>query len=225
MIQLLHVKYHQFIELWKKEGLLPACKFSIYRHEEAVPVEKDLSTLDVLKQPEGASDFKLIELHEHNFYSSTLEYPLKSRKEKVFMNIQNGYRTYVLIKNNQVVADIWYVTDSVAYASPIRKYLLWFGIKLNPEEVYLFDMHLLPDERGKGIAAFFMGSVLQRLKDKGIKKVYGYFNAKNIPAMWVHRLLKFQELPRVDLSKLLWFEFAKAKPRNKPSLQKDPEFH
>jgi len=217
MIKMLHVKYHQFIELWKKEGLLTACKFSIYRHEEAVPVEKDLATLCTLKQPEGVGDFKLIELDEQNFNSTNIEYLTKSRKEKLFININNGYRRYVLTKNNQAVADIWYVTDSAAYASPIRKYLLWFRIKLNPDEVYLFDMYLLPDERGKGMAAFFMSSVLQRLKEKGVKKVYGYFNANNIPAMWVHRLLKFQELPRVDLSKFLWFEFAKAKSRNKPS--------
>jgi len=217
MIKMLHVKFHQFIELWKKEGLLHACKFSIYRHEEAVPVEKDLSTLGILKQPEEADNYNLIELHEQNFNSSDIEYLTKSRKEKLFINIKNGYRTYVLIKNNQVVADIWYVTDTAAYASPIRKYLKWFGITLNPEEVYLFDMYLLPEERGKGMAAFFMGSVLQRLKEKGVKKVYGYFNVKNIPAMWVHRLLKFQELPRSNLSKLLWFEFAKTKSGNEPS--------
>lgn len=217
MFKLLKGKYCQFIELWKKEGLIPACKFTIYRHEEAVPVEKDLSTLDALKPPEGVGDFKLIELTEQNYCSGNFEYPLRSRKEKVFINIKNGYRAYVLIKDNQVVADIWYATCFTAYSSPIRKYLIWFGIDLNQDEVYLFDMYLFPDERGKGMAAFFMGSVLLRLKEKGIKKVYGYFNAKNIPAMWVHRLLKYRELPRLKISKLLWFEFAKANIQNKHS--------
>ena len=217
MIRLLKGKYYQFIELWKKEGLLPACKFSIYRNEEAVPVEKDLSTLDALKQLEGVGDFKLMELNKQNYCLDDLKYPLQSRKEKVFVNIENGYSAYVLTKNNQVVADIWYVTGSAAYASPIRKYLIWFGINLNKDEAYLFDMHLLPDERRRGMAAFFMGSVLQNLKEKGVRKVYGYFDAKNIPAMWVHRLMKYRELPRLKISKLLWFEFAKANFQNKHS--------
>lgn len=218
MVKLLKEKLYQFIELWKKEGLLPASKFAIYRYEEAVPVEKELSTLDVLKQPEGVGDFNLIEVNEQNYCSGNFEYPLQSRKEKVFVNIENGYKTYVLIKNNQVVADVWYATNTAAYSNPIRNYLIWFGIDLKPDEVYLFDMYLSPDERGKGMAAFFMGSVLQSLKEKGIKKVYGYYDAKNIPAMWVHRLLKYHELPRLKISKLLWFEFAKANIQNKPSL-------
>lgn len=136
------------------------------------------------------------------------EYPVQSRKEKVPVNIRNGYRCYAMIKNNEVIADIWYVNGSASSSTPIQKYLDRFGIELDSSQAYLFDMCMAPDERGKGMAAFCMGSVLNAVKGRGIVKVYGYFDARNISALWVHRLLKYRELRRVTLRKILLFETA-----------------
>lgn len=214
MIRQIKMRYYQFIENWEKDGLLEVCKFSIYRYDEAVPVEMDHSTLGEIKYPEGSSNFELLELNKDNFHSRNLEYLVRSRKEKAIINIEKGYCAFALVKDNQVIADIWCATRSVASTSPIKKYLKWFGIELGPEDCYMFDMHFFPGERGKGMSTFFLRSVLERLKENGIKKSYAYFDAKNIPAVWLHRLLGYKELPRCIIRKFFVYETARAKHHN-----------
>ncbi|HTP67170.1 MAG TPA: hypothetical protein VMJ66_17395 [Geobacteraceae bacterium] len=211
MIRLLRIKYYQFTEQWQKDGFFPACKYSLYRCEEAVPVEKDLSTLDALKPPPDSDDCSLAELDGQSSCSVPFHYLLRSRKEKTVLNFQKGYCTFVLVKNNQAIADVWCTAGTTKPGGTTHPDLKRFAITLNPGECYLFDMFLSLTDRRKGMATFFVNSVLHALKNKGFKKVYGYFDAKNIPALWVHRLLGYKEMPRYVIKKVLLFETVKAK--------------
>jgi hypothetical protein len=46
------------------------------------------------------------------------------------------------------------------------------------------------------------------LRKKGFKKAYGYFYLKNIPALWMHRTLRWRELKHVRVTR--FFIFRKA---------------
>lgn len=209
MIRWFIVRLNQFLELYKREGLLFAIKFSIYANDEAVPVEKDLSELKPVKKTLENAHIRLIEMTENDLKKKEFEYPLKSRYEKAVRNIKKGFKTFAIVKNNHIMGDIWYVTKSSSKLKIVHPDLKLLGITLGSDEVYLFDMYVTPDERGKAIATSFMGSVLHTLKNRGFNKAYGFFVANNIPALWVHRLLGYKELQRISVKRYLFIQTSK----------------
>ncbi|HJV66429.1 MAG TPA: GNAT family N-acetyltransferase [Geomonas sp.] len=211
MIRVLRMRYFQFIEEWQASGFLTAVKFAIYRCEEAIPVEKELASLKELKPPTDDAELKLAELTREN-PPVGLAYPLKSRREKAFVNLGKGYRSFALVRQGVVIGDVWYVTRDTADATNIDRYLRWFGIDLGPHEVYMFDMYVFPDARGKALATYFLSSVLHTLRDNGFTRAFGYFDAHNFPALWVHRLLGYRERPRVMVRKVFVHESASSLP-------------
>ncbi|HJV33442.1 GNAT family N-acetyltransferase [Geomonas sp.] len=215
MIGAVKMRYYQFREQWQSSGFLSAVKFAVYRCEEAVPVEKRLDLLKPLQPPPDADELELVELSREN--PPTAHYPLQSRREKAFVNLAKGYRAFALVRNGTVIADLWYVTSERPAGSGIERYLQWFDIQLGRDEAYMFDMHVFPDARGKALATFFLASVLHAMRESGFGKVYGYFDAHNFPALWVHRLLGYQERPRVLVRKLFVHESARSIPERAAS--------
>ena len=63
--------------------------------------------------------------------------------------------------------------------------------------------------RGKNLAVPLQRNLHITLKSEGYKKLYGYFWNDNIPAMWMHRMLKFKELPRRRVSRIFIIKWAK----------------
>jgi GNAT superfamily N-acetyltransferase len=84
--------------------------------------------------------------------------------------------------------------------------LQWLGINLEKNQVYSFDLFLDPQKRGDNAAAYLQSSFLEHLKEKGIRKVYGYFWSDNIPALWVHRQLKYRELNSVTVNRFFFIK-------------------
>jgi GNAT superfamily N-acetyltransferase len=207
MIRSIKMRYFQFLEQSHKSGLASALKFCVYRCEEAVPVEKDLTALKPLPPPPDGETLELREFTDQ-IPAAGIDYPLKSRGEKAVINLARGYRYFVLVRDGVAIADLWYVTKESATADGIRKYLRWFGIELGEKEAYMFDLQVSPDARGKAHATYFLASVLHRMQEKGFSRVYGYFDAHNIPALWVHRLLGYKERPRLLVKKLFVYERA-----------------
>jgi GNAT superfamily N-acetyltransferase len=88
------------------------------------------------------------------------------------------------------------------------------GIACGNRDAYAFDMQIAPEFRGKNLAAPLQRALQSTLKAEGIVKVYGYYWDDNLPALWMHRILKFRELPKRRVSRFLWFTKAEAAPRN-----------
>jgi GNAT superfamily N-acetyltransferase len=203
----LRLRYLQFRERARERGFLGTCWFALYRSQEAVPVEKDLSTLKpVPRTPPSA--LQLLELGPETFGSHRLEYPIASRRARVDRYLRRGYRTVVMADGGKVIADLWYVSRRSARTASIHPHLRWFGIHLGSDDVYMFDMHVDAAARGGGLATYFMSRALHHLRDLGSCTAFGYFDAHYTPALWVHRQLGFRELPRVTIRKCLWFESA-----------------
>ena len=210
MLNRLRTRYNQFVEHQKEHGLLSACKIVVYKYEEAVPVEKDLSLLKPLQKIKG-DEFRIQEVTEATFARLGLPYTYGSRRERAPGYFRNGYQSFVLIKNHRVVGDIWYVTAATAKRKPEHPHLRWFDIELGKDQVYMFDMFVDPRERGSAVTTFFLHSVLHLWKDRGYSKAYGYFVADYVPALWVHRLLGYQERPHHIVRRYLMFDTVRKK--------------
>ncbi len=210
MSSLPRLKYLQFTEHCREKGFLSACKFTLYKCEEAVPVEKDLSTLRPVKLPAGAVP-ELVDLGPENFRERALNYPLGSRRERAERNFRLGYRSFAMVREGRVVGDLWYVTRATAKTGRIHPHLQWFGIELGPNDTYMFDMQLYSADRGNALSTWFLGSVLHAMRSRGHAKAFGYFDARNIPALWVHRLIGYRELSHHIVRRVFLYETARAK--------------
>jgi len=206
----LHMRFMQFLEKRKQDGTFEACLSSIYRREEAVPVELDLGNLRRAKEPKGILP-EIRDLGPDNLRQQGLEFPLRSRRVRMQLFFDRGYRSVVMVRDGVVIGDIWYQTRETAGQSPLHPHLRWFGIELGSHEVYMFDLHVLSENRGSALATWFMTRALERFRDQGFTKAYGYFAVGNLPALWMHRLIGFKEKAHVVLHRFLIFETARSK--------------
>lgn len=210
MITFLRHKYFQFIERWQQEGFLVACWFYLYKCDEEVPVARDLATLRPAKEPAGILPV-ILDLGPDNFDSHELHYPLRSHQEEVKRYLLRGYRAFVMVRDGVVIGNLWYVTRTTSRLTRLHPHLQWYGIDLGPHEVYMFDMYVDPKERGNSLTTWFMTSALLNLRNYGYDKAYGSFNAHNLPALWVHRLIGYEEKSHVMVRRFLIYKTAHAK--------------
>jgi hypothetical protein len=209
------MKYLQFLEKCQQDGFIAACWFSVFRREEAVLVERDLSSLRQVKDPVGVLP-AIVELGPDNDQSYELNYPLRSRQIRKELNFNRGYHSFAMVRGGVVIGDIWYVTHATSSRIPLHSHLQWFGIDLGVREVYTFDMHVLVEERGNSLTTWFMTNVLSRLHEMGYDKDYGYFAAGNKPSIWLHRLIGYKEMAHVVLYRFLFFETTRALRKSSP---------
>ncbi len=196
----LRIKYLQFIEQCRKDNFFAACGSalgkSLYKSVEFVPAEKDLESLLDIPSP-GDDAFEFVEVGPENF--SALAFPKVSRYEYAKNYFRKGYRMIAMVHDGIVVGDIWYVDRKMARQRTIHSDLVSFKVELRDDEVYLFDMYLNAGTRGGGQATYFHGSVLKSMRERGFRKAYGSYEIGNIPAMWMHRLIGYRELPHLEL--------------------------
>ncbi len=191
----MRIKYLQFIEQCRKDDFFAACGRalgkSLYKSAEFVPAEKELETLRDIPATEGEA-FEFVEVGPENF--ATLGFPRVSRYEYAKNYFRKGYRMIALVRDGDVVGDVWYVDRKMARHRTIHSDLVLYKIGLRDDEVYLFDMYLDDGERGGGLATYFLSCVLKRMREQGFRKAYGSYEVGNIPAMWMHRLIGYREL-------------------------------
>jgi hypothetical protein len=132
----------------------------------------------------------------------------KSSQQKVPGYLKNGYKAFAIIRDGDVVGNVWYVTKGNSRLDYVHPRLKWFGINLAVDEVFLFDLFVVPDERVKSTTTYFFVKALELLRDKGFNKAYGDYVADNIPAMWLHRTLGYRERPGIVLKRYFLFESA-----------------
>jgi GNAT superfamily N-acetyltransferase len=211
MIRLLRIKFYQFLEHRRDHGFFAALSLSLYKREAAIPVKKELAGLKRPAQLPDALGLELLEIRAEQEPQRTLTHVLKSRDEKIPVFLAQGYQAFCLVKNNRIVGDVWYVTRQSAKRADIHPHLAWFGIEFGPDDVYMFDMYVTPECRGAGLATGFMNSAMSLLHKRGCRRAYGYYAAHNTSALWIHRLLGWEELPACILTRYLLFETARPK--------------
>lgn len=216
----LRTRYFQFLEHAEKEGFSSAVKRTIYKSEVIMPVEKVLGELKKVKCSFDESLYRIVELSRENSASFPFTYAHKSRRQRVDEYLANGFSAFAIVRDYEVVGDVWFASADKARLDYVHPRLKWFGINLARDEVFLFDLFVVPDERGKSITTYFFSRALETLRDRGYTKAYGDYVANNLPAMWLHRTLGYRERPGVVLKRYLLFESAAAlAPREADTLE------
>jgi hypothetical protein len=123
-------------------------------------------------------------------------------------NLRKGWRGFALIEGATVVGDIW--CDAVPGPGNIVAHpdLQLLAISCKEKEVYAFDMLIAPQYRGKNFAGPLQRFLHFSLKKDGFRKVYGFYWDDNLPALWMHRILKFKELPKRQMSRFFGYQKA-----------------
>lgn len=190
------MRLKQIVELSELNGLKSLLNELFFRERCAIAVEKNISELESFtgKTPH---DVSIVDVNAQMDNSFLRKYTVKHRKFKCEFYLKSGYRAFAIKRADDVVGDIWYATKTNSSKGPIHPDMEWLNLVARSKDVYTFDMFLDPHERGNGMAAYLQYNALLLLKKKGFEKAYGYFMADNIPALWVHRLLKWKEIKKV----------------------------
>jgi len=202
MVRYAIMRLVQFIETSKLDGFRTAIHDWFYINRTAIVVEKDLGALSSIKNNLANLNVELKEISEDIFYSLRTDYALKNRYLKAKQYLGKGYRAFAIIRANKIIGDIWYAIITPSQTHPDLK---WLGIICNNNDIYMFDMYIHPKERGKFLAVSLQYEALQKLREKGFQKAYGFFWLDNVPASWTHRTLKFKEIKKVEMLRFLTF--------------------
>ena len=204
MFRWLEIRICQVVETLKQEGLSSTIQKSIFSEKETVPAQKDLSEVKPMVKALEKDGLELLEISSENYDNLDLKYPVMSRYLKVRYNVEKGFGAYVLVKGRDVVGDVWFASKRDSELSKIHPNPALLNINLGDEDVYLFDLYVPPEGREKSPAVPLLGSALNALREKGYKNAYGFFVADYVPALWVHRMLGYKELPRVTVRNILF---------------------
>jgi GNAT superfamily N-acetyltransferase len=201
------MRFLHVIDFVKDKGCAHLFHEVIYSNREAIVVEKDLISCQPIADTVQTKNIEFAEIKKEFLGTSNkLVFPERNRLFKIKHYLNKGYNGYALLKDNIVIGDIWYY--SPAYSDyPEHPDCKWLGLKCSEEDVYGFDMFLLPTERGKNLAVFLQNRSLMALRDKGSKKVYGYVWADNIPALWAHRMQKWHEIHKIKKNRFFTFKY------------------
>jgi len=177
----------------------------LWNQRVAVPVQMDLTTLspqtDLFKELENSyfAEFKLEKIQTNDWRFVTT-----SRRYKAIRNLKRGFRGFGLIKDAKVIGDIWCIVPT-QIGKPIQHPDLdMLGIQAKENEVYAFDMLIDPDFRGKRLAVPIQRALQMALKADGYSTFYGFYWQDNLPALWMHRMLKLKELPKRRVSRFFF---------------------
>ena len=203
MIQYCRMRYVQIMETMKLSSVGKLLRQVIYLDREAVPVEMDLSDIRPLGDFKLQSDVRLIEIKPDMIRQRTLTYPIESRYLKAGCYLDTGYRGFALVTADAVCGDIWCAVAPNPRDGLIHPDEKWLQIRCQSKEVYAFDMYVDPEKRGSNLAVALQNGALHELKKLGFTKVYGFFWADNIAALWTHRTLRWKELRRVKASRFI----------------------
>jgi hypothetical protein len=208
--------YYQIREALAEGGWRNLIRRRVFWQRTATPVEMDLSTLPAFRGLEG-SDYEFIELTLGDLRAGKWFFTEPSRRFKAPGNLKKGWRGFILIKGSIVVGDIWCITPRKGENSVSHPDIEMLGIRCGERDGYAFDMLIDPAYRGKNLAVPLQRFLQSTLKMEGYERVYGFYWDDNLPALWMHRMLKFKELPKRRLSRFFFLQSAQTLRQSKDS--------
>lgn len=207
---------YQIREALAEGGIRNLIRRRVFWKRTATPAEMDLSTLPAFKALEG-SDYQFIEFTLDDLRTGKWSFMKPSRHLKAPGNLRKGWRGFALVKDATVVGDIWCVTPRAGGHTVSHPDLNILGLRCGEREVYAFDMFIDSAYRGKNLAVPIQRALHSTLKKEGYKKMYGFYWDDNLPALWIHRMLKFTDLPKRKVSRFFFIQTSQSFGRDKNS--------
>jgi GNAT superfamily N-acetyltransferase len=211
MLDYFVLAYYMASEAMASGELLALFKRQISWNRLLTPVEMDLSVSLSDEKGLGNSELRFVELYIDDIRTEKWIFSVRSRGVKAVYKLKRGMRGFALVRDAVVIGDVWcvFARDGKPASHPDLKTL---GLTCGDREVYAFDMLIDQSYRGKNLAVPLQRALQRALKEEGYLKVYGAFYDDNLPALWMHRMLKYKELPKRQVSRFFSFnrsEFAK----------------
>ena len=211
MLESIKVKYLQTVEALAEGGVKNVFRAhpQVYQNRLATPVVMELATSNItLPPPPQNTTFQFIEIKMEDMQAGKWTFAVPSRGIKTLLNLKTGFRSFAVAEATKVIGDIWCFIPpepGKVISHPELSMMKILGITLNKGDVYAFDMVIDPAYRGKNLATPLQRFLQARMKMEGYQNVYGYYWDDNIPALWMHRMLKFKELPKKSISRFFFF--------------------
>ena len=204
MFHKLMIIFSRIREILAEGNLWNLIQKLVFWNKIATPVEMDLTTLAPQTNINQDTGYKFIELTHNDLLGAKWYFPITSRRLKAMQNLKNGWRSFAIVNDSTVVGDVWCITFHGELAHHVHPDLKMLDIRWEEGEAYAFDMLIHPTYRGKNLAAPLHRFLQLTLKNEGYRKVYGYYWNDNLPALWMHRMLKFHELPKRRVSRFFF---------------------
>ena len=189
------MRYFELCESCKSIGIISALKKLIVRERQVILAVKNIETLKPIEK-KSYKKLRFIEIKQENYDYFNLIFPVKSRKYRMQKYLKNGFKAFIVVCGNEVAGDVWYTSGADASNKNLSD-LKWLGIQMTKNEAYMFDMFVNPDKRHHHINDFLVNRSLIELKQKGNKKIYGYYDSDNVAALWFHRMHNYTELKKI----------------------------
>lgn len=119
-------------------------------------------------------------------------------------NVASGFHGFVAWRGDRLVGYYWWVDRDVPAPHPDLRDLE-LGITLEEDDVYGTDFFLLEEFRGAGTAADFLCKIEKSLRDRGYRRLWGYVDCGNRPALWAYRLRGYESMWVLERERWLWF--------------------
>lgn len=214
MLISLKVKWNQFLEVARekspREALGRVLSSFVQLNRVVVPVYMELSVPKKAPKQVDSEGLDIIMVERGNVESVACLHKVASRRLKCALNTGRGYYAYAVVSNGEIIGDIWCATPRDIECNPVHPDLNFLGITCGENEAYMFDMYVVPDSRGKVVAGYLLANALRDLKEKGLSRVYGFYEKDNLPALWIHRLFGYTELGKRKVYRLLVYNKSEA---------------
>jgi GNAT superfamily N-acetyltransferase len=211
MFESIKVIVHQVTEALAEGGVRNVFRSRVFWNRLATPVAMDLlaSNFPLMGNLRGI-DFQFTEITMEDLRAGKWLFAVPSRGLKAFRNLKKGFRSFAVTKDSIVVGDVWCIAPRKDRKRISHIDLKMLGIICGEMDAYAFDMFIATAYRGKNLAVPLQRSLQSTLKMEGCQRVYGYYWNDNLPALWMHRMLKFKELPKRSVSRFFFLYRSKA---------------
>jgi GNAT superfamily N-acetyltransferase len=181
------------------DGVSKTLKDLLYFNREIILVEKDLVAWEP-KDFDQSFEYIIVDRDNSRMIEKRFNLPL------FYHYTQNNCNSVIAVKDNKCLGFIRWTEDK--NFQDLQK----FGIKLEPDQAYMFDFFIFPEYRGSSAGKDISHYAILNLKNKGISKYFGYFFSDNFPALWWHRTVcKTTEYKKIKVHKLIAVEFLDGK--------------
>lgn len=204
----------KYLKYLKLDFIFYYLRARIYINKIAVTVEKELINLPSIDDSLIQNQLELVSitselLCENSAIQKPIRYADSERLKTAIDYLGKGYCGVGLVGGNEILGDIWYTNACNSKHKKIHPDLKWLGMEGGDRDVYAFDMLVPAVHRGKNLATLLQMGALHMIKNNGYSRAFGYYWAENIPALWVHRLLKWNELKRLKVTRFLHMQFGR----------------
>jgi RimJ/RimL family protein N-acetyltransferase len=209
-----------FYLLWesiRNKALIKFMNDQVFIARVVVPVRFDLTKARNQQNHLSELGYRFIEINIDDLRKKKWYFPIRSRYFNAINYIKRGLRGFLLIKDNEVIGDIWCIAPH-NQNTPIRYVdLEILGINCVNRDAYALGIFINPDYRGINLAVPFHQELQATLKKEGWQRIYAYYYEDNIPSRWMHLMLNCEELPKLKLSR--FFRIIKTYHKNQPYLK------